>query len=293
MSLYESTIKQFAEAAERANLDKIWVERLKHIDRIIECDIHVAREDGTETFFKAYRSQHNNAHGPYKGGIRFHQNVSMDEVKSLSFWMTFKNAVVDVPFGGGKGGVIVNPKELTEKELAQLSRGYVRKMHPVLGPTFDVPAPDVNTDSKIMGWMVDEYELICAEKSQKSEPTMSQEYSVSLAGYAMPAAAKKNSSTWLKQIGATFTGKSIENGGSEGRTEATGFGGAVVLRELLRAGLVPQGAPKTIAIQGFGNVASYFAASIKDLGFTIVAVSDSKSGIYNRDGCYRIISSWY
>lgn len=233
------------------------IEQLKHIERYIEVAIPVQMDDGSQCIFQGFRSQHNNARGPYKGGIRYHQDVNLDEVRALSFWMTFKNAVVNVPFGGGKGGIIVNPKELSEGELERLSRGYMKLMWRNFGPQLDVPAPDVNTNGRIMGWMRDEFE----KQSGTSAP-------------------------------GVITGKAVEDGGSEGRTEATGFGGGYVLREAMLAGLVPgvtsdsgaAGGRKTIAIQGFGNVATYLAEYVKEHGFKIVALSDSKGGVYNESG---------
>lgn len=245
---FESAQAQLREAESIANFDTDKIARLMEPDRYTEVSIPVKMDDGTQRIFTGFRSQHNNARGPYKGGIRYHQQVNLDEVKALSFWMSFKNAVVDVPFGGGKGGIIVNPKELSEGELERLSRGYIQKMHRLFGPEFDVPAPDVNTNGQIMGWFLDEYENISGRKAP-----------------------------------ATFTGKSLEDGGSEGRTEATGYGGGYILREALASGLIPE-EKKTIAIQGFGNVATYLAESVADLGFTIVALSDSKGGIYNSEG---------
>lgn len=245
---FESAKKQLAVASQAAGLDSNKVEQLNNPDRYIEVSIPVIMDDGTQRVFTGFRSQHNNARGAYKGGIRYHQDVNLDEVRALSFWMTFKNAVIDVPFGGGKGGIIVNPKELSEGELERLSRGYMKQMWRNFGPEIDVPAPDVNTNGQIMMWMRDEFE---------------------------------------KQTGtvapAVITGKAIENGGSEGRTEATGFGGGYVLREALSSGLVP-GDRKTIAIQGFGNVATYLAEYAKEHGFKVVALSDSKGGVYNENG---------
>ncbi len=245
---FESAKAQLDAAAQTSNADVNIVEQLKNPDRYIEVSIPVMMDDGTQRIFSGFRSQHNNARGPYKGGIRYHQDVSLDEVRALSFWMTFKNAVVNVPFGGGKGGIIVNPKELSEGELERLSRGYMKQMFRNFGPLIDVPAPDVNTTGQIMGWMRDEFEK--------------------LTGTTAPG---------------VITGKSIEDGGSQGRTEATGFGGGYVLREALAAGLVPA-ERKTIAIQGFGNVATYLAEYVKEHGFKIVALSDSKGGIYNENG---------
>lgn len=245
---FESAKQQLQAAADKASLDPKKISQLMNPDRYIEVSIPVEKDDGTQQIFSGFRSQHNNARGPYKGGIRYHQDVNLDEVRALSFWMTFKNAVINVPFGGGKGGIIVNPKELSQNELERLSRGYMQKMFRNFGPELDVPAPDVNTNGTIMGWMRDEYEK--------------------LTGTSAPG---------------VITGKAIENGGSEGRTEATGFGGAYILREAVAAGLV-EGDRKTIAIQGFGNVATYLAEYVKDHGFKIVALSDSKGGIYSEEG---------
>lgn len=245
---FETAKKQLTDAASLAKLDSDKVEQLKNPDRYIEVSIPVKMDDTSQRIFTGFRSQHNNARGPYKGGIRYHQQVNLDEVRALSFWMSFKNAVVNVPFGGGKGGIIVNPKELSEGELERLSRGFVQKIHPLIGPEVDVPAPDVNTNGQIMGWMLDEYQKLSGNQSA-----------------------------------ATFTGKSLEDGGSEGRTEATGFGGGYVLKQAMAHNLIP-GDQKTIAIQGFGNVATYLAEATKDMGYKIVALSDSKGGIYNEQG---------
>lgn len=245
---FESAKAQLEQAASVANLDANKVDQLKNPDRYIEVSIPVMMDNGEQRIFTGFRSQHNNARGPYKGGIRYHQDVNLDEVRALSFWMTFKNAVVNVPFGGGKGGIIVNPKELSETELEKLSRGYMKQMFRNFGPEIDVPAPDVNTNGQIMQWMRDEFE----KQTNTSAP-------------------------------GVITGKAIENGGSEGRTEATGFGGGYVLREALNAGLV-SGDRKTIAIQGFGNVATYLAEYVKEHDFKVVALSDSKGGVYNENG---------
>lgn len=240
---------QLAQAAKISGIDKNFVERLMHIDRYVEVDIPVIMDDGSQKFFTGFRSQHNNARGPYKGGIRYHEQVSLDEVRALSFWMSFKNAVVNVPFGGGKGGIIVDPKKLSEGELERLSRGFVRKIAKFIGPNYDVPAPDVNTNGKIMGWMLDEFEKVIGTKAP-----------------------------------ATFTGKLLGRGGSEGREEATGFGGGIVLREVIKSKLAGINKGSTVAIQGFGNVAIHMAEAIDSLGLKIVALSDSRGGIYNKVG---------
>ncbi len=244
---FESAKLQFDQAMAIANFDVNVIEQLKIPDRYVEVSIPVIMDDGLQKIFTGFRSQHNNSRGPYKGGIRYHPNVDLDEVRALSFWMTFKNAVVNVPFGGGKGGIIVNPKELSAVELEKLSRGFIQKIYRLIGPEIDVPAPDVNTNGQIMLWMTDEYKKLSAD----------------------PKAL------------ATFTGKPLENGGSQGRTEATGYGGGYVLREYLKS---TNQSMQTIAIQGFGNVAAYLAEIAKDLGLKVVALSDSKGGIYNPEG---------
>jgi len=247
---FQTAKDQLQAAADIAKLDLDKVERLKIPDRYMEVSLPVKLDSGQQKIFIGFRSQHNNSRGPYKGGIRYHQQVNLDEVKALSFWMTFKNAVVNVPFGGGKGGIIVNPKELSLGELERLSRAYVQKIYPIIGPEVDVPAPDVNTTGQIMAWMVDEYQQL----------------------------------THHPKALATFTGKPIEQGGSQGREEATGFGGGYVLEECLKAKVadIPQGG--SVAVQGFGNVATFFAQAAKNLGFKVVALSDSKGGIYNPAG---------
>lgn len=246
---FESAKRQLEEAAQIAGFDKNAIEQLKLPHRYVEVSIPVTMDSGQQKIFTGFRSQHNNNRGPYKGGIRYHQDVNLDEVRALSFWMSFKNAVVNVPFGGGKGGIIVNPKELSEKELEKLSRGYVKKMYPVLGPEFDVPAPDVNTNGQIMTWMTEEYQKQTGSKSL-----------------------------------ATFTGKPIGKGGSQGREEATGFGGYWVFESVVQNKVADVPAAAKIAIQGFGNVATFFAKKAFDAGYKIVALSDSKGGIYNANG---------
>lgn len=196
--------------------------------------------------YPTYRVQFNNARGPYKGGIRYHQNVNLDEVQSLAFWMGVKTAVADVPFGGGKGGITVDPKQLSNEELEELSRAYVRAFYPHFGPTKDVPAPDVNTNGKIMSWMLDEFEKIKVEKQP---------------GF--------------------ITGKPLELGGSKVRDIATALGGMYVLLEAVnKLGLKE----KTVAIQGFGNAGMNMAKLLAKEGYSVVAVSDSQGGIYSVQG---------
>lgn len=213
-------------------------ELLKEPQRIIEISIPVKMDDGTIKTFKGYRSAHNDAVGPYKGGIRFHPDVNADEVKALSIWMSIKCQVTGIPYGGGKGGITVDPSELSKRELEQLSRGWVRGMFRYLGEKLDIPAPDVNTNGQIMAWMQDEYNKLAGEQT----------------------------------IGV-FTGKPLTYGGSQGRNEATGFGVAVITRETLKAvGLDITKA--TVAVQGFGNVGKYTVKNVIKLGGKVVAVAE-------------------
>jgi glutamate dehydrogenase/leucine dehydrogenase len=228
------------------HLDADMYEQLKHPKRIIEVNIPVKMDDGSFKIFNGYRVQFNDARGPFKGGIRYHHNVDINEVKALAAWMAMKCAVVNIPMGGGKGGVIVNPKDLSKKELEALSRGYIDLMHHNIGPEIDVPAPDVYTTSEIMDWMVDQY-----MKYHGKDP---------------------------KNL-AVITGKSIEHGGSVGRDKATAQGGFYVLLEALEKWNIQN---PTIAIQGFGNAGSVMAELLTS--FKIVALSDSKGGIYNAQG---------
>ena len=199
--------------------------------------------------YDAFRFQHSDTLGPYKGGIRFHPQVNEDEVKALATLMSIKGAAVNIPMGGGKGGVIIDAKNASDAELEAVARGFVREFADKIGPDTDVPAPDVNTDSRIIDWMVDEYE------QQTGDTTK-----------------------------ASFTGKSLKNGGSEGRTEATGRGGMIALREYCRAnGIDTQGL--TVAVQGIGNVGFYFAQLAQaELGVKIIAVSNSSMTIKSQDG---------
>lgn len=198
---------------------------------------------------QAYRVQHNNARGPFKGGIRFHPHVDKNEVRALATLMSLKCAAVDIPLGGGKGGVAFDPRLYDETHVEEVSRQFVRGLKDVIGPEIDVPAPDVNTDDKIIGWMVDEYEKLTGDETR-----------------------------------ASFTGKAIEHGGSEGRTEATGRGGVIALREYCRAkGIDTTGL--TVAVQGVGNVGFYFAQiAQEELGVKVVAVANSRQMIENREG---------
>ena len=232
------------------------LEILKEPQRIINVTIPVKMDNGKIRIFQGYRVQFNNARGPYKGGIRYHPNVSLDEVKALSFWMAMKCAVADLPLGGGKGGIIIDPKTLSVKELERLSRGYTRAIADTIGPAKDVPAPDVNTTGQIMGWMVDELVRLQPKKLSHKEEM---------------------------KLRSTFTGKLIKDGGSEGREEATGLGGLFVLQAMLSK-MKLTGKKLTVAVQGFGNVGYNVAKFLSENGFTVVAVSDSKGGIYVPEG---------
>ena len=227
-------------------------DRLNEPDMVHEFSLPIKMDTGELRIFKGWRIQHNNALGPYKGGIRFHPATSREEVQALATLMTIKCAVAGLPYGGGKGGICVDPRKLSEGELERLSRMFAYKISRFIGADIDVPAPDVNTNPTIMSWMMDEYQKIL--------------------GYKSPA---------------TFTGKPVEQGGSLGRTEATGRGGVFVMKALLskiKSKLKLKGTKPTIAVQGFGNVGYYFAKIAAEMGYKIIAVSDSKGGVYVKDG---------
>ncbi|MCD6414455.1 MAG: Glu/Leu/Phe/Val dehydrogenase [Candidatus Diapherotrites archaeon] len=245
---FESAQKQLDEAAEVMHLKPEILEVLKHPKRLLTVNFPVRMDDGSVKVFQGYRVQHNDARGPTKGGIRFHPNVSLDEVKALATWMTWKCAVAGIPYGGAKGGVIVNPKELSEGELERLSRAFIQAIHRFIGPERDIPAPDVYTNPKIMAWMMDEYSRLVG-----------------------------------KNTPGVITGKPLSVGGSKGRGTATSQGGVYVLNKALeKQGLKPE---KTrVAVQGFGNAGSFAAIILANDGYKIVAVSDSRGGILNESG---------
>ena len=216
--------------------------------RILTFSYPVKLDSGDIRYFTGYRVQFNDARGPTKGGIRFHPEVNLEEIKTLAFLMTLKCAVVNLPYGGAKGGVVVEPKRFSQEELQRISRGYIREINNFIGSDIDIPAPDVNTDSKIMAWMLDEYEKLKGRHSP-----------------------------------ATITGKPIQLGGSKAREFSTSMGGAYVLHEL--ADSFDMKPKKTaVAVQGFGNVGMNIARILHEWGYRVVAVSDSKSGIYNAQG---------
>src|SRR5664279_5705283 len=236
--------RQLEKTGKQLALDPLLLASLAEPEKIIEVSLPLIKDNGTVMTFIGYRVQHNSHHGPYKGGLRYHKEVSMDEVKALAFWMTMKTSLLGVPFGGGKGGIAVEPKVLTEPELERLTRLFTQRLATSIGPDKDIPAPDVNTNPKIMSWIVDEYSKIVG-----------------------------------KFTPGVVTGKPIELGGSQGRTEATGLGGShVLLRIVKRMGMEPKNL--TVAIQGFGNVGYYTAYFLQQQGFKVVGLSDSKGGIY-------------
>jgi len=239
---------QLKAACDKLGLDPGYYEILKEPLRVLTVNIPVKMDDGTTKTFIGFRSQHNDAVGPTKGGIRFHPDVTLDEVKALSMWMTFKCGVVGIPYGGGKGGVICNPKELSKSELERLSRNYFRAIAQIVGPEKDIPAPDVYTTGQIMAWMMDEFSKV-------------------------------------KQFNApgVITGKPLIIGGSRGRNEATARGCMYVIVEAAaKIGLSLEGA--TVAIQGYGNAGRIAAELLSGLGCKIVAVSDSRGAAYNPAG---------
>lgn len=240
--------EQLRIACDALNLDKTVYELLKEPKRVIEMSIPVRMDNGNIRVFRAYRSLHSDAIGPGKGGIRFHPSVNLEEVKALSIWMTFKCCVTGIPFGGAKGGIAVDPAELSQGELERLARGYIKGLYPNIGERIDIPAPDVNTNGQIMAWMVDEY--------------------VKLSG---------------KHELGVITGKPIELGGSKGRNEATGLGVSIIAKEAAKKiGLDINNS--TIAIQGFGNVGSYTAKHLQHQGAKIIAIALRDSAIYNVNG---------
>jgi len=247
-NFFSHTKKQLKEIARVLKLKPSVFWKLEKPDRMIKFEILVKMDSGKIKKFKGYRCQYNNALGPYKGGIRYHTCVTEDEIKALATLMTWKCSLVGLPFGGAKGGVAVDPKKLSQGELERLSRGYVQKVFPYIGPDKDIPAPDINTNPQIMAWMIDEY----SKKAGKFSP-------------------------------AAFTGKPHDLWGLDGRGEATGYGGVIVLKELSkRLNFNPQ--KTTLAIQGFGNVGYYFADWAHKEGYTILAVSEQEGGSYVNKG---------
>jgi len=247
-NIFDDAIKRLDRAFEFAAIDAEAVERLKHPRVIVQVAVPVRMDDGSLRIFEAYRVRHNDSRGPGKGGVRFHPDVNLHEVKALAFWMTCKCAVVGIPYGGAKGGVTVNPKDLSRLELERLSRGFIRQIGEFIGPETDIPAPDVYTNAMIMGWMMDEYSKMQGQRTP-----------------------------------AVITGKPIPLGGSLGREDATGRGAYYCIKELeARKGWDP--GRTRVAVQGFGNAGQHVARLLHEDGYRVVAVSDSKGGIFKQDG---------
>ena len=247
-SLFEQAVSKMERAAGLAGVHPEVVERMKNPRLTVQVSIPVRMDDGSQKVFNGYRVLHDNSRGPGKGGIRFHPEVDIEEVKALALWMTFKCAVVGLPFGGAKGGVTVDPKSLSRLELERLSRGYIREMADLIGPSRDIPAPDMYTNETVMGWMVDEYGKIHREH--------------------LPGA---------------FTGKPVAIGGSLGRADATGRGAWECIRELEKMHRWKPLGTK-VAIQGFGNAAQPAARLLHESGYKVVAVSDKDGGLVNMEG---------
>jgi glutamate dehydrogenase (NAD(P)+) len=242
--------QQLGVAADRLGLDPAMHEFLRWPLRELHVTLPVRMDDGAVRVFHGFRVQYNDARGPCKGGIRFHPDETVDTVRALAAWMTWKTAVVDIPLGGGKGGVICNPKEMSERELERLSRAFIRQVGRIIGDDLDVPAPDVYTTPQIMAWMMDEYEAMNGGRHRPG----------------------------------VITGKPLAVGGSAGRGDATARGGCYILREAAQVlGIETQGT--TVAIQGFGNAGQYAATLAEELlGARVVAASDSRGGVMNMEG---------
>ncbi len=254
--------KQFKEVAEVLKLRPSVFHKLEKPNKVIKFKIPVKMDNGKVRKFNAYRCQHNNILGPYKGGIRYHSRVTEEGVCALATLMTWKCSLVGLPFGGAKGGIEVDPFKISSRELEKISRGYVQKVSPWIGPNKDIPAPDVNTNPQIMAWMVDEY----IKKSKTKKP--------------LPASRQEKSK--IKLLG-TFTGKPLDLWGLESREEATGYGGVVILKALSKK-LNLNSKNTTLAIQGFGNVGYYFADNAYKQGYKILAISEDYGGINVKKG---------
>ncbi len=248
LSAFENFRANIDKAAKILNIPESDYARVKYCERELLVSIPVEMDDGTLKIFEGYRVQHSSLRGPCKGGIRYHHEVNLDEVRALAGWMTFKCALANLPYGGAKGGIAVDPSQLSERELEKLTRRYTLRILPFLGPNQDVPAPDVGTNPQIMDWVMDTYS--------------------SMKGYTIPG---------------VVTGKDIEIGGSLGRNEATGRGITTVVKEFLMINNISP-SDTTVVIQGLGNVGSISAKYIDELRCKIVAVSDVSGGIYNPDG---------
>jgi len=243
---FDNAKKQIEKAAKVGKFNPEMIEILKRPERVIEVEIPIKLDNSKIKIFHGFRVQHNSARGPYKGGLRFHPETNLDEVKALATWMTIKCAVVNIPYGGGKGGIEVDIKSLSTGELEKLTKAFVQKIYHFIGPKIDIPAPDVNTNSQIMDWFADEYSKLTGDKTP-----------------------------------AVVTGKSLKKGGSLGRDTATARGGQIVLNEFEK---LSKTKIKTAVIQGFGNAGKNFAQLLYNQGVKIVAISDSTGGIFDSKG---------
>lgn len=247
-SIYDMALETFDRAADLLNLEWDIREHIKYPERILIVNFPVRMDNGRVQHFEGYRVQYSTARGPAKGGIRYHPNVTLDEVKALAFWMTWKCAIVNIPFGGGKGGVVCNPKEMSQGELERLTRRYTAEILPLIGPEKDIPAPDVYTNPQVMAWIMDTYSM--------------------MKGYAVPG---------------VVTGKPVSLGGSLGRDQATGRGVFYTTQKAVEhLGLKLDGAK--VVVQGFGNAGSVAAMLFEKAGAKVIAVNDSKGGVYNGNG---------
>ncbi len=246
---FEVALEQLDEAAKLINLDNGLHQILAHPKRVLTVSLPVKLDNNEIRVFTGFRSQHNDARGPYKGGIRYHPQVTIDEVKALSMWMTWKCAIADIPFGGGKGGIVCDPKQMSDLELERMTRRYAYAISDIIGPYTDIPAPDVYTGGKEMAWIMDTYSAL---KGNYVQPEL-------------------------------ITGKPLAIGGSLGRTEATGRGLSFTVREAAKM-LKLDIRTSTVAVQGFGNAGQFAAQLLEEQGAKVVAVSDSKGGLQSRNG---------
>lgn len=248
---FSVALKQLEEAAKLVGIDKGMYDVLAHPKRVLTVSLPTRMDNGEIHVFMGFRSQHNDARGPFKGGIRYHPQVTLEEVKALSMWMTWKCAIADIPYGGGKGGIICDPKSMSTDELERMTRRYAYAIADIIGPLTDIPAPDVYTGGKEMSWIMDTYSAL---KGNFVQPEV-------------------------------ITGKPLSIGGSLGRNEATGRGLSFTVREAVKKlGINLQAS--TVAVQGFGNAGQYASLLLEEMGAKVVAVSDSQGGIHNKNGLH-------
>lgn len=246
---YQEIISLIEQAGKKIGLNKFEISQIQEPQRIISVALSIKMDNGEVKVFKGYRVQHNNARGPFKGGIRYHSEVNLDEVEVLAGLMSLKTAVIDIPFGGGKGGICVDPSKLSKKELKKLTEAFARSLADCIGERKDVPAPDVNTNPTIMKWFRAEYEKVTGQDSP-----------------------------------GVITGKAFKDGGIKVRDEATGLGGAAIVEEVTKTILKKKTGETTVAIQGFGNVGTHLAHHLYHMGYKVVAIADVDGGVMHEDG---------